>query len=606
MLFRITVLAVVTLLGSCTADGPTPKPAPVLPTVVLSPTDNALANIESRIASGDAIGARYALQSMPKELNFAQRTRKQILNAELLLLDRKPVQALQALPRAWQVSEPELAARVERVRAKAFFNSGDAVGAVRTLAELESRLTAPDDIATNRRLIWEGLKSARLEAVSTRVSQADTVTQGWVELARLDRRLWPTKTEHEQALNDWKKRFSGHPGADYLNGLDVSVLPEETPPLPSTEDKPWFALPPLFSDGSVDTDPVFALLLPSAGPFAASAEAIRDGFIAASLTRRTPAVVRVYDSGSSTESLRSAYERALDDGANLIVGPLRKEDVAALAELGDPPVPVLALNHLDSGKTAPDNFYQWGLTPEDEARQAALNAMAQGKSRALVFVPEGDWGQRVATAFEQQLAAVGGRSVAVQRYAANQQDHGEALRKLMGLDASQERQRALSATLGLRLQFEPRRRDDADLIFFAARTDQSRQVASQLRFNRATGLPMYSLAQVYDGRSTSDLSGVRFCDMPWSLHTEGPWARLRQDFAHAFPKRSRDTARLQAMGYDAHTLADLLLTDRLSTGNVLDAASGTLELRAGGAITRSLPCAQITGDSVKLLDATAP
>ena len=92
--------------------------------------------------------------------------------------------------------------------------------------------------------------------------------------------------------------------------------------------------------------------------------------------------------------------------------------------------------------------------------------------------------------------------------------------------------------------------------------------------------------------------------MPWSLHTEGLWARLRQDFATAFPKRNRDTARLQAMGYDAHTLADLLLTDRLSTGSVLDAASGTLELRSGGAITRGLVCAEIAGGNVKLLDAT--
>ena len=573
------------------------------PAAELSPTDSALADIENRIASGDVAGARSALLTMPKELDFIQRTRKQICNAELLLLDQKPVQALQALPRTWQITDPALSARIERVRARAYFNSGDVLSAVRTLTTLESQLTAADDIAANRRLIWDGLKTARLESVNTRLPLADSTTQGWVELARLDRQPWSSTLEREQALSHWKKRYVGHPGIEYLSALDASLLPDETPLPPSVEDKPWFSLPPLFSD-SAATEPVFALLLPNAGPFAASAEAIRDGFIAASLTRRTPAVVRVYDSGNTTESLRSAYERALNEGARLVVGPLSKEDVAAIAELGEPPVPVLALNHLDASKTAPSNFYQWGLTPEDEARQAALHAVSQGKTRALVFVPEGDWGQRVANAFEQQLIADGGRSVSIERYANQQQDYGESLRKLMGLDASQERQRALSATLGLRLQFEPRRRDDADFIFFAARTDQSRQVASQLRFNRATGLPLYSLSQVYDGRNTTDLNGVRFCDMPWSLHTEGLWARLRQDFATAFPKRNRDTARLQAMGYDAHTLADLLLTDRLSTGSVLDAASGTLELRSGGAITRGLVCAEIAGGNVKLLDAT--
>ena len=203
----------------------------------------------------------------------------------------------------------------------------------------------------------------------------------------------------------------------------------------------------------------------------------------------------------------------------------------------------------------------------------------------------------------QQLLAAGGRIVASARYAAGVQDYGEPLRQLLGIDASTERQRALTATLGLRLQFEPRRRDDADFIFFAARPDQARQIASQLRFNRALGLPIYSLAQIYDGRDTADLNGVRFCDMPWMLDAAGPWAQLRGDFTAAFPKRGKDSTRLQAMGYDAHTLADLLLTGRLSPGTALPAASGTLELRAGGVIMRGLSCAQIAGDTLKRLDA---
>lgn len=598
---RVSVLAVVALVHACVSDSPPTRPISTPPPAELSPTDAALAAIENRIATGDVAGARSALLAMPKELDFIQRTRKQICNAELLLLDGKPVQALQALPRTWQITDPVLSVRIERVRARAYFDSGDGVGAVRTLTTLESQLTAADDIAANRRLIWEGLKTTRLESINTRLLQADTATQGWIELARLDRQAWSSALEREQALSHWEKRYVGHPGIEYVSARDASPPADGTSPSSPAEDKPWFSLP-LFSDGAA-AEPVFALLLPNTGPFAASAEAIRDGFIAASLTRRTPAVVRIYDSGNTAESLRSAYEQALNEGARLIVGPLSKEDVAAIAELGEPPVPVLALNHLDASKTAPGNFYQWGLTPEDEARQAALHALSQGKTRALVFVPEGDWGQRVANAFEQQLLVGGGLNVSIERYASQQQDYGESLRKLMGLDASQERQRALSATLGLRLQFEPRRRDDADFIFFAARTDQSRQVASQLRFNRATGLPLYSLSQVYDGRNTTDLNGVRFCDMPWSLHSDGPWARLRQDFATAFPKRNRDSARLQAMGYDAHTLADLLLTDRLRTGSVLDAASGALQLRSGGAITRGLVCAEIAGGSVKLLDA---
>ena len=57
-------------------------------------------------------------------------------------------------------------------------------------------------------------------------------------------------------------------------------------------------------------------------------------------------------------------------------GLLRAAWIAELADSGRLPVPVLALNYLDPGKPAPFNLFQWGLAPEDEARQAAERAIA--------------------------------------------------------------------------------------------------------------------------------------------------------------------------------------------------------------------------------------
>ena len=74
-----------------------------------------------------------------------------------------------------------------------------------------------------------------------------------------------------------------------------------------------------------------ALLLPLSGRAEAFGVAVRDGFIAAYLQQNAAGrpQLKIYD--VAAESVASAYNRAIADGAGFVVGPLLKDEVAAVS-----------------------------------------------------------------------------------------------------------------------------------------------------------------------------------------------------------------------------------------------------------------------------------
>ena len=528
-------------------------------------------------------GEMESLASAPP--GSAQHTRYLILQAEQLLADSKAIEALQMLPGSGQVRDPALALRCERDRAQALFAIGDPVGATQILVRSERLATDPDSRSASFDLLWNGLHSAALDsATGPRLARADAQTRGWVELAQISRSVWPNAQNLQARLAQWRSDFPQHPAGERIASIAFpQVLPR----------KNLQAL---------------ALLLPLSGGFAATGEAVRDGFLSAYFqSGDKPLTVRIYDTGATPDTLQAAYRSALSNGAEFLVGPLRREDVGALAEAGRPPVPVLALNYLDPGRQAPFNFFQWGLAPEDEARQAAERAVTDHQYRAAVLVPEGDWGARILRAFRERLEALGGTVIAERNYPGDAQDHSETIRSLLSLDMSEERHRAITMTLGTKTKFEPRRRQDVDLIFIAARPDQAKLLGAQLRFHRTGELPVYATSLVYDGEAPAmDLNGLRFCDMPWMLEQDGHWSTLRAQLSALFPARGPEYSRLLALGHDAYTLMTLIESGQLQPGSFFPAASGTLALRADGVISRGLTCVEIDKGKLKPLELAGP
>ena len=139
---------------------------------------------------------------------------------------------------------------------------------------------------------------------------------------------------------------------------------------------------------------------------------------------------------------QALYQQAVAEGAQQIIGPLTKESVAALAGMGSFQIPVLALNTLDNETSSPAQFYQFSLSPEDEASQVAERAWQDGQRRALALVPEGAWGDRLLQAFTQQWQILGGTLLEVQRYSSDQRSYSNDVRHLLNIDASEKRHQA--------------------------------------------------------------------------------------------------------------------------------------------------------------------
>jgi len=346
-----------------------------------------------------------------------------------------------------------------------------------------------------------------------------------------------------------------------------------------------------------DTTVQIALLLPLNGRLAEAGESVRDGFFAA-YYQQAPATrptVRAYD---VADDPAGAYRRALSEGAAFVIGPLGKEAVAAVARVADPRVPTLALNALPDGVATPPRFYQYALAPEDEARQVAERLLAEGLRSGAALVPAGDWGARVLAAFQAAMSAGGGTALSSRTYAAGTADLSEPLAQLLGFGDSQRRQQAITAIVGGTLLFAPRRRDDLQFLFFAGQPVQGRLARSQLKFNYAGDLPVYSTSDVYEPNPTAnlDLEGVAFVDMPWMISEDPEVAALRANVAHLWPASAKRRGRLYAMGADAWLLATEFRRAGGPPREPLIGVTGRLSVDAGGRVHRSLDCVIIDAD----------
>jgi outer membrane PBP1 activator LpoA protein len=370
--------------------------------------------------------------------------------------------------------------------------------------------------------------------------------------------------------------------------VTVKVTPSVIGPL-----LPLAPLPALQGSGSI------ALILPLSGPLSLPARAVRDGFLAAYYEMPEPRPkVQVYDSGSGADDAFAVYEKAIEGGADFVVGPLAKEAVATLARMTTPRTPILALNYLDAGENAPDRFYQFGLAPEDEAQQVAERAFGKGYRKAIALVPEGDWGSRTLAAFRQRFESLGGTLQGSETFGAKSPDYAQSVSRLLKIAP------APADKPDAQPSFAPSPGNDPDFVFIAAQPQQARQIRPQFSFFGAGRLPMFATSHLYEGFASSsrdgDLDGIEFCDMPWVLGT-GEVAGERDRVRALWPDSYTRYPRLYAFGYDAARLLAAISSGHGGT-NDYAAATGRLHIDAQGRVHRGLIWARFEGGAPRVLD----
>ena len=157
-----------------------------------------------------------------------------------------------------------------------------------------------------------------------------------------------------------------------------------------------------------------ALLVPMAGDTAAVGQAIANATTMALLdTGADNLRITTYDTAGG---IGAAAQKAIADGNKLILGPLTADAVPTVQAAARPAgVPVIAFAN-DASVASPDVFVI-GHLPEQSIRRTVQYARGKGAARFAVLAPEGDYGARSVSAFENALREFGGTLVRREAYA---------------------------------------------------------------------------------------------------------------------------------------------------------------------------------------------
>lgn len=511
--------------------------------------------------AGDAAAAETAIGMLVPPITTPQAQERVRIRAEIAVA-RGETQRAVALMR--EIPESGDASALA-TRARILFSANRVQEAVASLVARDHLLTNATARAANQRLILDGISAAQNRGADTRPpADADSLVAGWLELGRIVADARAGALGVQRRVQIWRSRYPAHPASDEL----------------------WRRLPDA-STGGAELPRQIALLLPLSGRAEAAGIAVRDGFLGAYYEQPAGSRprLRIYD--VAARDAPSSYLQAIADGSDFVVGPLTREEVSGLAMLADGRATTLALNFLPDGVAVPERFYQFALSPEDEARLVARRAVADGRFAGLSLAPQTDWGRRVQAAFAAELFAAGGQLVDQAYYSPDTSDFNELLRGLL-------------RTSGQRGSTP---RPDASFIFVAAQPLHGRLIRTQLRFNYASALPVYALSDIYDPQGTSnvDLDGVIFPDMPWVLDPYGAAAAARESALRFWPERAGQLGRLHAFGYDAFHLVGRLRRLRGPDSMALPGLTGRLDIDRDGRIHRELDWVQVVDGKPVLL-----
>ncbi len=498
-------------------------------------------------------------------LSPQQSNAKTILLAKTDLIRDQPRSAIARLAGVHEINSLSSYYQVQyhETLAQAYELAGSSAESVIERIKLEPLITDETSRLNNRRILWLTLAKLPVEELnSLAVEAADNSNlQGWMKLAVLARQKNKNANTTLAMMEEWQAQYQNHPANSLL-------------PSPLSSVKPYLHTKPRQA----------ALLLPLTGPLSGPGGAIRDGYLAASANSSTK--VKLYDTAAT--SVSTLYQQALSEGADYVVGPLSKTDVATVAAM-EHPVPTLLLNDIDVG-TNISNAYHFGLSPANEARQVAIKAGNKGYKRALVIAPAGSWGNEIIEAFNSQWQSNGG--IVVDKLAYNPNDDlNSGVRNLLHISESQAREKQVKDLLGSNIQTIPSRREDFDIIFLLAYPTKARQIMPLLKYYFAGNVPVYATSTVYGGSpdimKDKDLDGIIFSDMPRVFASQAG--------SKNWPEQLNSYNRLYALGWDSFSLSSQLNKLLLFPALGVDDKSGVLYLNRRQQIARVPAWGQFKG-----------
>jgi uncharacterized protein len=541
-LFTFLVLTCLLVSGANAAEGD--GAAAAMPRTTTAPQKSIQENFLEGVAcleKSDTPCAQIALANISPSSPYAKileaklSAAQQDFDAVLRLLI--PLQAEKGLLPSANVS-------LHATLALAYDNRNNPLHALEQRCQTELYLSDKTEIEANQMQIWQALAALPKESLlEMRGDSPDAVVQGWIDLALTIKPF----DQGNHGIDQWRKIYAEHPASDKL-------------------------LQMLANEGSAKVGPPIeesiALLLPLGIPgFDLAADALQAGLMAAADTVQAGARIQVYPTHGDKDQIALTYRRAIEAGARYVVGPLTREEVGALNISRLATVPTLAFNTLPKGVAPAEKIILFGLPIEEEARQLAGIARAQGIQSAIVAMADSALARRMAQAFAAEWTAQEGATVLRVEFSAESN----------------------MAELKTQITDHP-----ADMIFLAANAEQARAIRPYLD----QAIPTYGLSHIYDGNPentlNSALSAIHFVDMPWMLEPTNQKYSTYRHAASAFPPG--EAQRWFAVGVDAWHILCAQADGTIDTLE-LRGLSGKLSMQ-GNQVVRELSMAQFRSNGI--------
>ncbi|MEL6298144.1 MAG: penicillin-binding protein activator [Pseudomonadota bacterium] len=161
-----------------------------------------------------------------------------------------------------------------------------------------------------------------------------------------------------------------------------------------------------------------ALLVPltATGQTAEIAKRLKQAGELALFEYRNPSLqLVVKDTQGTPDGARAATQAAIQQGAEIIIGPLFAKSVTAAAEIARPAgIPVVGFSN--NPAVAGNGVYLLSFLADQEIERVVSHATASGVQRFAGLIPAGTYGDTLQAAFRGALTRNGGLLVDLQRY----------------------------------------------------------------------------------------------------------------------------------------------------------------------------------------------
>ncbi len=137
----------------------------------------------------------------------------------------------------------------------------------------------------------------------------------------------------------------------------------------------------------------------------------------------------VKDDAGNPQSAQAAAQQALNEGAEIIVGPLFAQAVRAVGSVTrQRNVPVIAFS-TDSSVASP-GVYLLSFLPETDVKRIVDYQARRGKRSFAALLPDNAYGSVVQAAFQQEVSRRGGRILAIEKYSSDPASLSQATRRV--------------------------------------------------------------------------------------------------------------------------------------------------------------------------------